>query len=250
MTMNCEQACCLLLRGKVYIQAAGELPRLVGNSSRLGLAHVKSTVVPLDGSAFACDPFDGMTVNLSLKCIDLSNLRLGLHGQGAQKPSSKHTEIFALPSILNPGDLLPFTFVADTKTVKIELDWLNTNNGQKFRTGIEYDVTDVGIEILRCVYVPQIAPSNSQMTVTYTSIDAVETMAGEGGQRDVKLIYKGANGFDGSPAILVVPQVRFDPIDNIEMISDSEMEIVISGDIIPQSTSPKWYSLVRPSYGC
>lgn len=249
--MICEPACCLLLRGSVYLQVGDALPRLIGNSSRLGISHAKSNIVPLDGSlASACDPYDAMKVNLSIKCCDLQNILLGLQGTGSQNASTQYTEVHDLPDVLQPGDLIPFEFVADVNTIKVNLDWLVTSTSQKFREGIEYETTNVGIEIKRCVYVPNTAPSNKQLTVKYKSIGSSETWAGEGSLEDAKLIYRGTNGFDGTPAILTIPKIRFEPMDGFEFISDTEAEIVITGDIIPQTTSPKWYSLVRPSFGC
>jgi hypothetical protein len=214
------------------------------------VSHVKSDYEPLDGTLELCESIEGVRVDLSIKCIDRENLLLGLHGSAVEIDAEKHTQEFTLPEVLNPGDLLMFDHLADVTTVVAEVDWLVTPTGQTWRRGWDYAVNEIGIEILRCIYVPDLAPSNSVLTVNYKCIDATKTMAGEGSRQDVKLIYKGVNAFDGTAAILVIPQVRFDPVDSFEFITSSEGEIAIQGAAIPQSSSPRWYSLTRPQTGC
>lgn len=248
---SCVQACCLLLRGKVYIQIGDNFPRLVGNSSRLSVSHTISNDEPLDGSLGICDPIDAVNFDLNIKCVDLQNIQLGFQAEQTDNDSESIVETINLPDVLNPGDLIPFQEMADIRSVSAVVDWLNTVSGQKFRKGIEYEVTPAGLEILKCVIPPTISPTNKILTLKYKSIETVRSDVGQFDIEDAKLIYVGVNAFDESPAILTIPQIRFDPIDNFDFINDVEAEINISGSVIPQNTSPKWYSLTRPSTkGC
>ena len=225
--------CCVFYRGTVYLRAIGDAAyRPVGNSSQFRIEHDAPQYAALNGDLDEdCCAYEAVTAQLALRCFDTTNLLLGFAGAETKSAATVVTDTINVTSAVNPGDLLPFSKIADTTTV------VATGLPSDF----SYTVTPHGLIAKTCI--AGIGP----IQISYTSLKSSTSGVGEACETIYECMYIGTNAFDGSSVIVKIPQVKWRSVTSFDWIGANAdaAEMLLEGTLLPNASSPTWYSITR-----
>lgn len=259
-----DQHCCLFTRGTLYMRDAPKASELCAEVECIpapaykSLGNISSAAIDIQASVFGREnPFNvshssarqdiqSASISLSINCINIKNLYQLMFSEKdiIDKLEVTHIQRYETDAVY-PGDFFPFE-KQKANLESILVKWVEPLPGTDFviANSDDYTITQSGVE-----YVNSDGFDGWQLQIeyNYTESESFSTFTYNSKSQDYKSLYfKGVNYADGGEGMfdVFIPRVLFPPINQLELISQSEFTTIPLTGVIEMSEGT-WYKIIK-----